>query len=173
MQEDRNYGTAGGGTTGGTGSGLGSTGSGVSGSTGTGTGSGLGSTGGSTAGTGTGGLGATGGTDTLAGGTNRVGGLDELQERADNLMDQAAEQLENVAEKVDSVAGLIPKKGLGERANTYGHTAADTLESVARFLRDNDVSTLQRELGGLVATRPLSMLLLAVGAGFVAGKALR
>jgi len=148
MQEDRNYGTAGGGTTGGTGSALGSTGTG--GSTGT----------------------STGGTDTLAG-ASRVGGLDELQERADNLMDQAAEQLETVAEKVDSVAGLIPKKGLGERANTYGHTAADTLESVAHFLRDNDVSTLQRELGGLVATRPLSMLLLAVGAGFVAGKALR
>lgn len=167
MQDERNYGTAGGGTTGGTGSGLGSTGTGLSGSTGTATGSGLGSTGGSTAGTGT------GGTETLAGGTNRVGGLDELQERADNLMDQAAEQLETVAEKVDSVAGLIPKKGLGERANTYGHTAADTLESIARFLRDNDVSTLQRELGGLVATRPLSMLLLAVGAGFVAGKALR
>src|SRR5688572_15033646 len=158
MQEDRNYGTAGGGTTGGTGSGLGSTASG----------GGLGSTGGSTAGT----TGGTGGTDTLAG-ANRVGGLEELQERADNLMDQAAEQLETVAEKVDSVAGLIPKKGLGERANTYGHTAADTLESVARFLRGNDVSTLQHELGGLVATRPLSMLLLAVGAGFVAGKALR
>jgi hypothetical protein len=168
MQEERNYGTAGGGATGGTGSGLGSTGSSLSGSTGTG--SGLGSTG---SGTATGGLGATGGTGTLSGGANRVGGLDELQERADNLMDQAAEQLETVAEKVDSVAGLIPKKGLGERANTYGHTAADTLESVARFLRDNDVTTLQRELGGLVATRPLSMLLLAVGAGFVAGKALR
>lgn len=161
MQEDRNYGTAGGGTTGGTGSGLGSTG----------TGSGLGSTGGSTAstdGTATGGT----GTDTLAG-ANRVGGLDELQERAENLMDQAADQLETVAEKMDSVAGLIPKKGLGERANTYGHTAADTLESVARFLRDNDVNSLQREMGGLVASRPLSMLLLAVGAGFVAGKALR
>lgn len=151
MQEDRNHGTAGGGSTGGTGSGLGSTGSGS------------GSTGGS----------GTGATDTLAGGSNRVGGLEELQERADNLMDQAAEQLEAVAEKVDSVAGLIPKKGLGARANTYGHTAADTLESIARFMRDNDVSTLQRELGGLVATRPLSMLLLAVGAGFVAGKALR
>lgn len=158
MQDERNFGTAGGGTTGGTGSGLGSTGSSLSGSTGTGS-SGLGSTGGT-------------GTETLAG-ANRVGGLEELQERADNLMDQAADQLENVAEKVDSVAGLIPKKGLGERANTYGHTAADTLDSVANFLRDNDVNTLQRELGGLVATRPLSMLLLAVGAGFVAGKALR
>lgn len=155
MQDERNVGTAGGGTTGGTGSGLGSTGTGLSGSAGTG----------STTGTGT-------GTETLAGG-NRVGGLDELQERVDNVMDQAAEQLENVAEKVDSVAGLIPKKGLGERANSYGHTAADTLESIARYLRDNDATTLQRELGGLVASRPLTMLLLAVGAGFVAGKTLR
>lgn len=162
MQDERNFGTAGGGSTGGTGSGLGSTGSGLSGSTGSSAGSGLGSTGGTAT-----------ESETLAGGTNRVGGLEELQERADNLMDRAAEQLENVAEKVDSVAGLIPKKGVGERANTYGHTAADTLESVARYLRDNDVSTLQRELGGLVANRPLSMLLLAVGAGFVAGKALR
>ena len=148
MQDERNSGTAGGGT----GGGLGSTGSGLSGSTG---------------GTGT------GGTGTMAGGTNRVGGLDELADRTDSLMDQAAEQLENVAEKVDSVAGLIPKKGLGEKANTYGHTAADTLESIARYLRDNDSASLQRELGGLVATRPLSMLLLAVGAGFVAGKVLR
>ena len=43
-------------------------------------------------------------------------------------IDLTRRQLETVAEKVDSVAALIPKKGLGERANTYGHTAADTLE---------------------------------------------
>jgi len=163
MQDERNFGTAGG-STGGTGSGLGSSASGLSGSTG-GTTSGMG--GGST-----GGLGATGGT-----GTSGTGGgtatLDDLKERADGLMDQAAEKLEEVAEKVDSVAGLIPKKGVGAQANSYGHTAADTLESVARWLRDNDTATLQRELGGLVANRPLSMLLLAVGAGFVAGKVLR
>ncbi len=163
MQDERNAGTAGGGTTGGSGGGLGSAGSGLSGSR-----SGLGSTGGSAAG-----MGAPGGTETMAGGGNRVGGLDELQERADTLMDQAAEQLETVAEKVDSMAGLIPKKGIGERANSYGHTAADTLESIARYLRDNDVNSLQREMGGLVGTRPLTMLLLAVGAGFVAGKMLR
>jgi hypothetical protein len=159
MQDERNAGTAGSGT----GGGLGSTGSGLSGSTG---GTGSTSTGGGSAS-------GLGGTGTMAGGTNRVGGLDELADRTDSLMDQAAEQLENVAEKVDSVAGLIPKKGLGEKANNYGHTAADTLESLARYLRDNDSASLQRELGGLVATRPLSMLLLAVGAGFVAGKVLR
>jgi hypothetical protein len=102
-----------------------------------------------------------------------AGGIDQLKDRADDMMDQAAEKLEEVAEKVDSVAGLIPKKGIGAQANNYGHTAADTLETVARWLRDNDTATLQRELGGLVANRPLSMVLLAVGAGFVAGKVLR
>jgi hypothetical protein len=120
----------------------------------------------------TSGLGATGtgGTGSTSGGTATI---DELRERADGLMDTAAEKLEEVAEKVDSVAGLIPKKGVGGQANAYGHTAADTLESVARWLRDNDTATLQRELGGLVANRPLSMALLAVAAGFVAGKVLR
>jgi hypothetical protein len=163
MQDDRNFG---GGSTGGTGSGLGSTGSGLSGST-----SGLSGS--------TGGLGSTGGTSASTsglsgGGTATVAdGLDHLKGRADDMMDQAAERLEQVAERVESVAGLIPKKGVGQQANAYGHTAADTLESVARWLRDNDTATLQRELGGLVANRPLSMALLAVAAGFVAGKVLR
>ena len=160
MQDERNYGTAGG-STGGTGSGLGSSASGLSGSTGGSTGSMGGGTGASDTG------GNRGGTATLA------GGLDQLKDRADSIMDQAAERLEEVAERVDSAAGLIPKKGIGEQAGQYGHTAADTLESVARWLRDNDTATLQRELGGLVANRPLSMMLLAVGAGFVAGKVLR
>jgi hypothetical protein len=71
------------------------------------------------------------------------------------------------------MAERVPQKGVGTRAGALGHSAADTLETVARFLRDNDVATLQRELGGMVSSRPLSMLLLAVGAGFVAGKVLR
>lgn len=154
MQDERNFGTAGG-STGGTGSGLGSSASGLSGSTG---------------GT-TSGLGATSGTRSTSGGGTAT--LDELKQRADGLMDTAAEKLEGVAERVDSVAGFIPKKGVGQQASAYGQTAADTLESVARWLRDNDTATLQRELGGLVANRPLSMVLLAVGAGFVAGKVLR
>jgi hypothetical protein len=51
--------------------------------------------------------------------------------------------------------------------------AADTLESVARFVRDNDVNTLQRDLGRIVAQHPLTVILAAVGAGYVVGKVLR
>ena len=157
MQDDRNYGTPGGGA-GGAGGGPGSTGGRPSG-TSTGSGAGMG---GGTAG-------ASGGTAT----GNRLGGVEQLQERADGMMEGAAERLEHVADRIDTVAEMIPKKGVGQKANDYGHTAADTLESVARWLRDNDTATLQRELGGLVANRPLSMLLLAVGVGYVTGKVLR
>jgi hypothetical protein len=62
---------------------------------------------------------------------------------------------------------------VGARAGGLAAGAADTLESVARFLRDNDAETLQVELGRILRQRPVSLVLLALGAGFVAGKVLR
>ena len=51
--------------------------------------------------------------------------------------------------------------------------AADTLESVARFLRDNDVNTLQSDLGRIVSQHPLQAIVAAVGAGYIVGKLIR
>lgn len=124
-----------------------------------------------------GGVGGAGsGTSAGMGSTGSTGGatgVNELEERADRAMNEAAETLQSAAERLDRLADRIPQKGVGNRAGAVGHSAADTLETVARFLRDNDVAGLQRDLGGLVSGRPLSMLLLAVGAGFAAGKLLR
>jgi hypothetical protein len=99
--------------------------------------------------------------------------LDQLRDRADQALEAAADTLEHAARKVDAMAELLPGHGLAAKAGTLGHGAADTLESVAAFLRDNDIETLQHDLGRVVARRPITVLLLAVGAGFVAGKALR
>lgn len=171
MQEERSFGESN------TGSGLGQTGGSGSDVSG-----GLGATSGSTGGLGNSTLGSAG---TAASSTsettgNRLGGLSDLKDtlgnlesRADEFIEQAASQLENAAERLGTIADKVPQKGVGTRAGALGHSTADTLESVARFLRNNDTATLQRELGGLVSNRPLSMLLLAVGAGFVAGKVLR
>jgi hypothetical protein len=101
------------------------------------------------------------------------GDLEQLRDRADQALEAAADTLEHAARKVGAMAELLPGHGLAARAGTLGHGAADALESVAAFLRDNDIETLQHDLGRLVARRPLTVLLLAVGAGFVAGKALR
>jgi hypothetical protein len=121
-----------------------------------------------------------GGSSDRVGGGPRTGqgprgstGIEDLERRADAAIDDAAEKLAGAAERIDQIADRIPRKGVGNRAGAVGHSAADTLESVARFLRDNDVAGLQRDLGRLVSGRPVSMLLLAVGAGFVAGRVLR
>ena len=118
-----------------------------------------------------------GGTATSTG--SRLGGqglestLGQVEGRADELMDQAADQLENVAGRLDDLAEKIPDRGMGARAGGLAAGAADTLESVARFLRDNDAETLQVELGRILRQRPVGLVLLALGAGFVAGKVLR
>jgi hypothetical protein len=101
------------------------------------------------------------------------GGAENLEQRADEAMNDAAETLQAAADRLEGIAERIPRKGIGVRAGAAGESTADTLESIARFLRDNDAAGLQRDLGRLVSGRPLSMLLLAVGAGFVAGKVLR
>jgi len=114
--------------------------------------------------------------------TSRLGGtggggladtLQELQGRADGLMDEAAEQLEDAAQRIDNLADRVPGKGLGAKAQGMASGAADTLESVARFMRDNDVNTLQRDLGRIVSDHPLQAVLAAVGAGFIVGKLIR
>jgi hypothetical protein len=120
-----------------------------------------------------GGAGFGAGSPGTAGRTAGEGSASDLGQRADEAMDNAAETLAGAAERIDRLADRIPQKGVGTRAGALGHSAADTLESVARFLRDNDVAGLQRDFGRLVSARPLSMLLLAVGTGFVAGKVLR
>jgi hypothetical protein len=116
---------------------------------------------------------AFGGGRGFGGGGGRTGGIEDLEERADHALEAAAETLEHAAERIERLADRIPRKGVGNRAGAFGHSTADTLESVARFLRDNDAASLQRDLGRLVSARPLSMLLIAVGAGFVVGKILR
>jgi hypothetical protein len=96
-----------------------------------------------------------------------------VQDRADEMLDQAAERLEQVAEQIDNMADRVPNRGVGARAGTLGHSAADTIEALARFFRDNDVETLERDLGRIVAARPVSTLAAACVAGFVVGKVLR
>jgi len=51
--------------------------------------------------------------------------------------------------------------------------AADMLRALRSFLRDNDVSTLQRDLGRIVSEHPLQAILATVGAGFIVGKLIR
>ena len=200
MQDETNLGTPSGsaglggttgGASGGSGSGLGATGGGTGGVSGTGSpagssGSGLGSDlsggelGGSSGLSG-GGLGETSrGTRTATGTPSRLGDVGDLRdtlgqlgERADEVLDQAADHLESAALKLDKLGDRVPQRGVAARAGSLAHDAADALESLAGFLRDNDVEKFQHDLGRMVSTRPLTTVVLAVGAGWIVGRVLR
>ena len=120
------------------------------------------------------GTGSSAASNRLAGsGATLTDTLQELQGRADQMMDEAADRLESAALRIDELADRAPLSGVGAKAGDLASNLADGLEAVARYLRDHDVQTLQRDVGRIAAARPLSTVLLAVGAGYVVGKVLR
>ena len=66
-----------------------------------------------------------------------------------------------------------PAGGVGARAGSLASSAADTLEAVADYLRDNDVETLGRSMGKIVGRHPVSTMVVFAAAGYIVGKTLR
>lgn len=129
--------------------------------------------GGSTAGTPGMGTGA-GAANTPNFGGAGAGGTAGVQDRANEVMGRAAEGLETAANRLNDFADRQRDQGgpMG-RANDFAHQAANTMESTARYLRDNDVRALQGDLERMVREKPLQTLLIGVAAGWVLGKILR
>lgn len=112
------------------------------------------------------------------GGSATPGGVKEalgqVQNRVDSLMDRGAETLETASERIGQVAQKTADRGgIAGRAGGVAQGAADLLESVGRYLRDNDATQLQDDLVAIVDRRPFQSLLVAVAAGWVVGKILR
>jgi hypothetical protein len=95
--------------------------------------------------------------------------------RINEGMQQAADRLENAAERLDRLAdeNMADASGMRGRAGGMAHDVADTIESVARYLRDQDARGLQSDLERQVRQRPVQMLLVGIATGWVAGKILR
>lgn len=167
----------GGGSTGGAGFG---TASGSAGTPSSGTAAGSSSTSAFGSDSGTGAAGATGGPG--SGGTQTEQVRDQvkqaaskLEERVNDGMKQAAGHVETAAEQLGRIADerLGGGSGIKGRAGEVAHGTADTLNSVAGYLRDNDFENLRRDLERQMRERPLQTLLIGVAAGWVVGKILR
>jgi ElaB/YqjD/DUF883 family membrane-anchored ribosome-binding protein len=104
---------------------------------------------------------------------NRVTG--RIEDRANELKDRAAGSLEDTAQRIDDLADrhLDGGQGVRAQAGNLAHSTADTFESAARYLRSNDMGALQSDLERQVRRHPMQTLLVAVAAGWVAGKILR
>lgn len=110
------------------------------------------------------------------GGAGNVSGrMEEIRTQAEKGMKQAADRLDTLAQRIDSTADqrLAGATGTRARAGELAHGLADTMESVAGYLRNNDVGSLQRDLEREVRERPVQTLLIGVAAGWVVGKILR
>jgi ElaB/YqjD/DUF883 family membrane-anchored ribosome-binding protein len=104
--------------------------------------------------------------------------LGEVGERVEGRINQglhqAADQLETAASRIDELADeRLGGAGVRARAGDVAHGVADSMESFASYLRDNDMESLQADLQRQVRQRPLQTLGIAVAAGWVAGKILR
>jgi ElaB/YqjD/DUF883 family membrane-anchored ribosome-binding protein len=111
-------------------------------------------------------------------------GLGTVKEKASNLNTTLADKLEAGANKLrqsaqgGSGSPYAPSTGMGGAAalegdasmGQLGTKAADALQGTANFLREGD---LKASIEEQVRTNPARTLLVALGVGYVLGKALR
>lgn len=123
-----------------------------------------------------------GGTATATGGATGTEPLPErasqmagrAQEKLDQGMKQAAERIDTLAGRLDQVADeRLTGAGARARAGDVAHSLADTMESVAGYLRSNDTDALRGDLERQMRERPLQTLMVAVAAGWLVGKIVR
>jgi hypothetical protein len=90
-------------------------------------------------------------------------------------MRAAANRIEDAAHRLDSFADERTEGASGRmaQAGDVAHDVANTMESVAQYLRDSDIRGLKSDLEGQIREKPLQMLLIGVASGWLAGKLLR
>ncbi len=109
-------------------------------------------------------------------GRSAAAGMKGRAEEAINQgMQGAANRIEHAASRLDSMADEKTLGATGKRAKAgeTAHSPADTMESVAEYLRTSDLEGLRGDLERQVREKPMQTLLLGVAAGWVFGKIAR
>jgi hypothetical protein len=142
------------------------------------------------------------GTNEMAGSTDQTDGLADkarnavgsageklgsvgstVRERASSAKDSLADALESGAEKLRARSGDGSMAGVGATGGTVAVTddrmaqvttkVAGGMESASEWLRDADLNSLKASVEAQVKEHPGRTLLIAVGLGYLLGKALR
>ena len=97
------------------------------------------------------------------------------RERIHQGMRDMADQLQMAAERLDELADerLADAPGPLARAGEVARGVADRMDSVAEYLRNNEVEDVRRGLERRVREKPFQSILVAVAAGWLVGKVLR
>ena len=97
------------------------------------------------------------------------------RERINQGMRDMADQIQMAAERLDELADerLGDAPGPLARAGEVARGVADRMDSVAEYLRNNEVDDVRHGLERQVSEKPLQSILVAVAAGWLVGKVLR
>ena len=97
------------------------------------------------------------------------------RERINQGMRDIADQIQLAAERLDELAEdrLTDAPGPLGRAGDVARGVAERMDSVADYLRNNEVEDVRDGLVRQVRAKPLQSVLVAVAAGWLAGKILR
>lgn len=91
----------------------------------------------------------------------------QAKDKIDQSRPAAASSLENAASAIHQKATDLPG---GERVAGIAHSAADTLTSTARYVRQHDVNGMMSDVTSFVKRNPGPSLIAAVVAGFMVGR---
>jgi len=85
---------------------------------------------------------------------------------ADKAAETVGGGMQNLA---DTVRDSGPKEGVLGTAN---RTVAAGLEGAGKYIEDKQISGMVSDIGGLITRNPIPAVLLALGVGFLVGRAL-
>jgi len=100
---------------------------------------------------------------------------EKSKELGRTAMNKIEESRTSVASSLHSAATTLHQKADSsvQAAGSVAHSAADKLEAVAGYMRDNDTKQMMADVEEVVKKNPGRSLLVAVAVGFLAGRALR
>lgn len=94
----------------------------------------------------------------------------QAADKIDEKRGPAADALEGAASTIHEKAESLPG---GDTVRGVAHSAADTLESTAGYIRQHDVKAMLSDVEDIVKRNPGPSLLIAATIGFLIGRAFR
>lgn len=102
---------------------------------------------------------------------------DQAREQAEHARDMADQQRERAAHGMERAADTLRERSEqipgGERTTEIANRAADSMEGVAQYLQDTEMSEMMHDVERVVRDHPREALLAAAAVGFLVGRALR
>lgn len=101
---------------------------------------------------------------------------DRAKEMARTAVDKIDEQRSTVGDALHSASETLhtnAERLPGERMTGMAHAAADKLDTAADYVQEHDMSEMANDVIGVVKRYPAQSLAIAVGLGFLIGRAFR